>query len=249
MQVPASSSAKKKSASKRKLSLLETLNGTSAVATLKKVDGASPESSKVDPLAILHSNNVCVEIPVIEPMEDAKTPNDEKQEQKLRRQNSINPPLVEDQSSMNHNEGKDSIHIHEDEDIPIELPKKKGRGRPKKSTVIPAEPPHVEHDTNVESEITAETKVSEGVSHRVLREMDANCVTSLPDTAEESLLEVTSNEAPPLDKTTPGPQTPQKVQNLKSSTGIPSLSERKVKHRVGLSRKARCPPLLKMVKK
>jgi hypothetical protein len=265
MLIPASSSTRKESASKQKLSLPQTIDGISDAAAFdmkdikdmakgkcaettdfNEVGSVSSESSKVDPLTVLHSNNVCVEIPVIEPKEEAETPNEEKEEQKPRLQNLTNPSLDQDQFSTSLNEDKASIHVHEAKDVQIELPKKKGRGRPKKSTVIPAVPLDVEDDTNFESEVKAKTKISQHVSYQVLQEIDAN---SLLDTTEESLLDGKNSEAPSVEKMTPNPQTPQKVQNLKSSTGIPSFSNGKVKHRVGLSRTARCPPLLKMVKK
>ncbi|KAF2120464.1 hypothetical protein BDV96DRAFT_564884 [Lophiotrema nucula] len=130
--------------------------------------------------------------------------------------------------------------------------KKRGRGRPRK-----AQGPTKSSETITEEagdDVSSRNPAQEKQEADVLQEKDVNMPAKALSTSKdgdiEDIQETLSASTPPR-KTTPAPKevskTPQK--QLKAGTPHSPLSKGKVTYRVGLSKRARIAPLLRVMKK
>lgn len=140
---------------------------------------------------------------------------------------------------------------------PAPAEKKRGRGRPRKSdTAVAAAPPAVEAPAKTQMTIAYDGTLGDSEEGFV----PAETAVAAPDNhsscspAFRELGSVSSaNRSPPLStpeqQATSNLKTPQKEEVKISATTHSPISKAKVPHRVGLSRRTRIAPLLRMIKK
>jgi hypothetical protein len=238
--------------------------GTLAMAEIteklqdRDIEISKTETNTGDPPPLIISENIRVEIPILEHVEPntlpVKADHDEAIVRKQRRRVStkqenllVEHPDLDDKTSVN-------VQTHEDEAVILEQPKKKGRGRPRKPTPTEILPQKVKDDPSQVAKASTEVKDTEVTIEQALQEIDANKRSPAEDiSVEQQVLEglpeniVDEDAAPP--KSESSPQISEKPKASKVNTSSSSLGKGKSNYRVGLSRNVRIAPLLRIVKK
>jgi hypothetical protein len=174
----------------------------------------------------------------------------------LKKPSDNQPPQLRHNSAkrnaVSENDADDQSHNAPTEEVPINLPqeKKRGRGRPRK--VI--NPPVIAQSIQEPAEITGAYRIVHGESlpaeTSVLRDIAPNVAPTAPASPAGKKGAILTLTATPPDTSPPPPATPEpKKSSAKSSIDHSPISKAKVPLRVGLSKRTRIAPLLRIIKK
>jgi hypothetical protein len=171
----------------------------------------------------------------------------------------VKEPKTRQLSQSRRKSTKRKVIEDEDEDIcspsiqeePKEIPKekKRGRGRPRKSIDPHASALPSEHDPETSGTPRIFHQESLPVDTSALHEIALNVLSSTPKNSADKRNDTHAPTATPPETSPPAATPEQKKTSMKCSSEHSPISKAKVPLRVGLSRRTRIAPLLRIIKK